>query len=154
MNWLDIVIILSVCWFAFKGFKNGLIKELASLSALILGIWATCRFSDYVASLLGDAPWINIFAFIITFVIVLILVYLFGNFVEKVVTLVLPKFINRLFGLIFGAGKVLLIFSLLLFIIHTIDMETQFLTHIISENSKLYIYIQPIFPFCRSFFFT
>ena len=152
MNWLDIVIILPVCWFAFKGFKNGLIKELAMLAALILGIWATCRFSNYVATLLGDAPWVNILAFIITFVIVLILVYLFGNFVEKVVTLVIPKFINRLFGLLFGVGKVLLIFSLLFFILHTIDTEGKFLTHTITEKSLLYGYVEPVFPYFRGLF--
>ena len=154
MNWLDIVIILPVCWFAFKGFKNGLIKELASLAALILGIWATCRFSDYVATLLGDLPWVNILAFIVTFVIVLILVYLFGNFVEKIVTLVFPKFINRLFGFIFGVGKVLLLFSLLFFIIHAIDTQSKLLTHTLTQDSLLYSYVQPVFPFFRNLFFS
>ena len=152
MNWLDFVIVLPVCWFAFKGFKNGLIKELATISALVLGIWATCRFSDYVATLLGDAEWVHILAFIITFLAVLILVYLFGNFVEKVVTLVVPKFINRLFGFIFGVGKVLLIFSLLLFVISTIDTESKVLTCAITKDSLLYHYVQPIFPYFREFF--
>ena len=154
MNWLDIVIIIPVCWFAFKGFRNGFIKELAMLAALVLGIWATCRFSDYVATLLGDVPWVNILAFIITFVIVLILVYLFGNLVEKIVTLVIPKFINRLFGLLFGVGKVLLIFSLLFFIMHTLDTENRILTHAVTQKSFLYGYVQPVFPFFREFFFS
>jgi len=152
MNWLDIVIILPVCWFAFKGFKNGLIKELAMLVALILGIWATFRFHDYVVTLLGDAPWVNILAFILTFVIVLILVYLFGNFVEKIVTLVIPKFINRFSGLLFGVGKVLLVFSLLFFVIYTVDTENEFLTHTIRDSSFLYSYVEPIFPFFRGLF--
>jgi len=154
MNWLDIVIILPACWFAFKGFKNGLIKEMATLAALILGIWATCRFSDYVATLLGDIPWVNILAFILTFVIVLVLVYLFGNLVEKIITLVIPKFINRLFGLVFGIGKVLLIFSLLFFIMHTIDTESKVITHAITQNSILYSYVQPVFPYFRGLFFS
>ena len=152
-NWLDVVIVLPVCWFAFKGFKNGLIKELATLAALVLGIWATCRFSDYVATLLGDVPWVNILAFVITFLVVLVLVYLFGNLVEKVVTLVIPKFINRLFGLLFGAGKVLLIFSLLLFVLSTVDTKSKILTHTITKGSLLYDYIQPIFPYFRGLFF-
>jgi membrane protein required for colicin V production len=154
MNWLDIVILLPACWFAFKGFKNGLVKELATLTALILGIWATCRFSDYVATLLGDLPWVSMLAFILTFVIVLILVYLFGNFVEKVVTLVVSKFMNRLFGFVFGVGKVLLIFSLLFFIIHTIDSENKILTHTVTQKSLLYSYVEPVFPLFREFFFS
>ncbi len=149
MNWLDIVIIIPLCWFAFKGYKNGLIKELATLAALILGIWATCRFSNYVAKFLGDMPWANIAAFVITFLIVLILVYLFGNFVEKVITLVVPKFINRLFGLIFGAGKVLLVFSILFFTMHTIDSQNKVLTHNVTKGSILYAYVHPVFPFCK-----
>ncbi len=40
MNWLDIGIAVPLVWGAYVGFKKGLVIELASLAALILGIYA------------------------------------------------------------------------------------------------------------------
>ena len=48
MNWLDIVLAIPLLWFLYRGFRNGLIIELASLAALILGIYAALHFSFYV----------------------------------------------------------------------------------------------------------
>ena len=39
MNFLDIVIGLLLVWGLFKGLKNGLFVEIASLAALIAGIY-------------------------------------------------------------------------------------------------------------------
>ncbi len=47
MNWLDIVLAIPLLWFTYKGFRNGLIIELASLAALILGIFIALHFSFY-----------------------------------------------------------------------------------------------------------
>ena len=38
MNFIDIIIVISVLFAAFKGFGRGLIKELVSLISLIAGV--------------------------------------------------------------------------------------------------------------------
>ena len=55
MNWLDIVLAIPLLWFMYKGFRNGLIIELASLAALILGIYVALHFSFYVKDYLVDS---------------------------------------------------------------------------------------------------
>ncbi len=52
MNYLDIISALLLAWFAFNGYRKGLIIEVASLAALILGVYAMLYFSDVTASFL------------------------------------------------------------------------------------------------------
>ncbi len=152
MNWLDIIILIPLCWFGFTGFKNGLIRELASILALVLGVWVTVKFSDLVASWIGDSQMIRIIAFFLTFLAVLVLVHFAGKLVERIVKLVIPSFFNHLFGLIFGIGKVAIIYSVLFFFVRTIDPKEVILKPDIKEKSFLYSYIEPIFPECRNYF--
>ena len=53
MNYIDILILIPIAWFGYKGFNNGLVRELASIIALIAGLYASFKFSDWVAT------WIN-----------------------------------------------------------------------------------------------
>ena len=39
MNYIDIIIIALIALAMVRGFMNGFVKEVASLAALILGIW-------------------------------------------------------------------------------------------------------------------
>ena len=49
MNYIDIIIIAILIWSVFRGFKNGLFIEIASIAALVFGIWGAIRFgkADY-----------------------------------------------------------------------------------------------------------
>ena len=76
---LDYIVLIPLCWFAFMGFKRGLIYELTSILALVLGVWASYRFSDTVALLLPNIPFAKQIAFTLTFFITLFLVHLAGK---------------------------------------------------------------------------
>jgi membrane protein required for colicin V production len=45
MNYIDIIIGIVLIVSAISGFRKGLIVEVASLAALILGIWGAIHFS-------------------------------------------------------------------------------------------------------------
>ena len=53
MNILDIILIIPLAWFAYRGFTRGFIIELASLVARIAGIWAARHFSFCAADCLA-----------------------------------------------------------------------------------------------------
>lgn len=146
MNVLDILIIIPVAWFGFKGLKNGLIRELASIAALVLGVWATFRFSDFVAARLGDIPAVKPVAFVLTFFVVLVAVHFAGILVEKVVKLVIPAWLNNIFGLLFGAAKALLVVSVLLYFVTIVDFKELLLKPQVKEHSLLYNYTEPVAP--------
>ena len=49
MNYLDIIIIVLVLIFGIGGWRKGIIIEIATLLALILGLYGAFHFSDFTA---------------------------------------------------------------------------------------------------------
>lgn len=152
MSYLDILILIPALWFGYKGFTHGLIRELVTLCALFLGIYAAFYFSDLVAGWIDNEKIPTELYFVITFIGVLILVYLLGKVVEKIIKLMIPEFVNNLLGAIFGAGKVLVIFSALIFFIHSVDTKKVILTERAQEKSFTYKYIEPIVPKLKTWY--
>jgi membrane protein required for colicin V production len=146
MSYIDFIIIIPALWFGYKGFTHGLIRELVSFAALVFGIYAAFLFTDWVEE------WINYPSipkeayFAITFLVVLIIVFFIGRLMEKIVKLIIPEFINNLLGGLFGVAKILVIFSVIIFFIHSIDSKNVILTEQAVEKSFTYKYIEPIAP--------
>ena len=74
MNWIDFVIIILLVFGLARGYINGFVKELASLLALILGIWGAIKFSSWTAARLYDyfdmtGRYVGIIAFLVTFIV-------------------------------------------------------------------------------------
>ncbi|MCL2313334.1 MAG: CvpA family protein, partial [Firmicutes bacterium] len=134
------------------GFTHGLVRELTSLVALILGVYATFSFSNIVAE------WINIpnipkeAYFAITFTGVLIGVFFLGRLVEKVVKLMIPALLNNLLGCLFGIAKVWVVCSVIIFFIQNVDSKNVILTEQMVESSFTYIYVEPVVPLIKGWF--
>jgi membrane protein required for colicin V production len=156
MNYIDIVLGILLILSAISGFKKGLVVELASLAALILGIWGAVKFS-YITSefLVENFNWswdhLNIASFIITFVVIVILVHIVGSTVNKMVETVMLGFVNKLAGLVFGILRAALILSIILVVFDKIDEDMEILSSETKANSRMYEPIRnlapTIFPF-------
>ena len=73
MNFLDIILIIPIAFGAWKGFKKGLIIELFTLLALLVGIYSAIHFSDYMVEVVESnfntqAKYTPIIAFALTFI--------------------------------------------------------------------------------------
>lgn len=147
MNFLDILIVVPMIWYGFKGFRKGLVFEVAGVVALIAGTWIAINFSNKVAEIIGlSGKYVDIIAFVITFGCVIFLVYLFAKFIEKVVTFVVPEFLNNIGGLIIGSLKIALIASILLYFITSMDKFELFLKRDVKDGSILYRPVSGIAP--------
>lgn len=156
MNYIDIILVILLALAAISGFRKGLVVELASLAALILGIWGAVEFS-YITSefLVENFDWqwdhLNIASFIITFVVIVILVHIVGSTVNKLVETVMLGFVNKLAGLIFGILKSALILSIILVVFDKIDEDMNILSEDTKAESRMYEPIRnlapTIFPF-------
>jgi membrane protein required for colicin V production len=149
MNWLDIVLAIPLLWFLYKGFRNGLIIELASLAALVLGIYAALHFSFYVQGYLEEnfeiaENYLYIVSFAITFLIVAIVVYLAGKIIHKLVSIVALGLLNRLAGGLFGLLKAALVLSVILYFINGFDQGL--IKSDVKDSSILYDPIESIVP--------
>lgn len=146
MNLIDYLVLIPLCWFAFWGFKKGLIYELTSVIALVLGFWMAYRFSDVVALWLPEMLFVKQVSFIIVFVAVLLLVHFAGRLATQMVKLAVPDVVDHIFGLLFGAGKVLLVFSVLFYVVEMVDPREIIIKPTAKENSVMYKYVEPIIP--------
>jgi len=151
MNFIDIIIIIPLLWFTYKGFTKGLIIELATLIAMLLGIYIAAHFSNYTAEFLMDkldfhSEYMSIISFALTFILVVVLVMLFGKSLEKVINILLLSFVNKMAGAAFGLIKVAFVISVLIMIMGNMNFEDKILTTELREGSLLYEPIKKIAP--------
>lgn len=151
MSWLDIVLAIPLLWFTYKGFKNGFIIELASLAALVLGIYLAMHFSFYTEEYLRDnfeiaENYLYIVSFAITFIIVALLVFIAGKIIHKLVSIIALGFLNRLLGGIFGLLKTAIVLSVILYFMNGFDTNSSIIKPEVKDDSYLYDPIESIVP--------
>ncbi len=137
MSIIDIIIILPIIWGLYKGFTKGLIVEIASLVALLLGIWGAMKFYKFTENIIeqnidGFESYLPIIAFSITFIGIVVGIHLLAKIIDKLIKAVALGIINRIAGAVFGGLKFLLIISAFLVIIDKIDSQT----HLLEDNTK------------------
>lgn len=149
INILDIIIIIPLLLFAWQGYKKGFIIEVATLAALILGLYFSFYFSDYTARLLNeyftiDEKYIAALSFIVTFIVVVIAISAIGKVLQKFIDIILLGFLNKAAGAIFGIIKGALLLSILLLIINYFDTSQNLIKEEYKEKSVFY---EPIADF-------
>ena len=143
---LDIIILIPLLWAAFKGFQNGLIKEVCSLVALCGGVYLAYHLSDWLSTKL-DFTDSKLVAFAIIFIAVVILTFVVGNLVGKVVKWALPEILDKIFGVLFGALKIWVICAITISFVKSIDSKNVFISEETVGNSRLFPYIEKTVDF-------
>ncbi len=143
MNIFDILLIIPLVWGAYKGFTKGLIIELGTLASLILGIWVALKFSFHIANFLSkfitiNPKYLNLIAFALTFILVLVLVFFISKLIERFVKVMALDFINKLAGACFGILKFSVVLSVVLFLINSLDKRVDFIEEKTKSDSLLY----------------
>src|SRR5690606_7692052 len=119
MGILDIIIGLLLLYGLYKGIRNGLFVELASLIALIAGLYGAIHFSYIVGEYLSknmewNERYVNTTSFLITFILIVLVVNMAGKLLTKIADFAMLGLLNKIAGGIFGALKVAVILGALL----------------------------------------
>lgn len=143
MNYIDIIIIFILIGSAISGAQKGLVYEVASLIALIGGVWGAIKFSHATETFLVQRldftnNYINIIAFVITFMIIIVLVHLLAKAVEKALESFALGGINRILGLVFSVLKSLFVLGIIIIIIDKIDETLPFVPEKAVQESRFY----------------
>ena len=151
MSTLDIILAIFLFYFAFRGFTNGFIISIATLIGLILGFYAASHFSEFTANWLQHdmglkSGNIKLIAYIVTFVIVVVLIFLLGRFMTGAVKTVGLGIVNRLAGALLGIAKGLLIASFLFLLFSRIDPNESLFTASQKKGSVLYKPVAAVAP--------
>ncbi len=149
MSFLDIILGLLLVWGLWKGLKNGLIIELASIVALIAGIYGAIYFSYYAGDYLSqrmdwEERYINLTAFVITFILIVLVVNVLAKLLTKIASLAMLGWLNRLAGGIFGVVKVAVILGALLVFFDRVNSSAGLVKDENMEQSVLYEPIKEI----------
>ncbi len=155
MGILDIVIGLLLIYGLYKGLINGLFVEIASIIALVAGLFGAIHFSyiagDYLSqNMEWNERYINITSFIITFIIIVLVVHLAGKFLTKIADFAMLGLLNKLAGAIFGALKVAVILGALLVFFERANSSVNLVKSETLEESVLYEPVKEIGAFVFS----
>ena len=151
MNYLDIIIAIVLLLFGIKGFRKGLIIEVVTLLAFAVGIYGAMHFSDFTAEHLKDfmeinPKYLNTVAFVLTFILLVILVNLIGRWITNLVRAMNLSFWNKLGGFVFGFAKGVLLCSIMVMVLNNLQLIGVVKPEV-REQSKLYPYIELTVPF-------
>lgn len=110
MNLIDIIILLTLCFFAIKGLVRGLVNEASSLAGLLAGGWLAYRFHPLLAVPIKSALHLpahlaSFLAFIIILLLTGICAHIIGNIITAALRLVMLGSLNRLGGLLIGVAE-------------------------------------------------
>lgn len=152
MEIVDIIILVFAGLMVILGFRKGLIISLASLVALVLGIYAAVYFSHWAGEFLGSlldttSTFLPAIYFAITFLAVLIGVMLLGKLIEKLVNVAGMGFLNHLAGAVLGLVKSVLILSVVFWLISVADPNQKLITPWAKEKSLFYKHVASVFPY-------
>lgn len=158
MNYLDIFFLIPLLFAIYRGFKKGIIHMVASLVALILGIVGAIKlrpvFASFLDAIFDISPeYMNIIAFSVAFLSIVLVVHLLAFVVEKLIKAIALNLVNRLLGMGFGLLVTAFVISMILWPVNQINEEKQLIKPQLIEGSLLYrplsAFAPAVFPYLK-----
>jgi len=151
MSVLDIILGALILFGLVRGFWKGLFVEVASLVALVAGVYGAIHFSGYAATFLQnkfnwEEKYVNIVAFAITFIVIILVISLAGKALTKLANFAALGILNKLLGGVFGALKIGLILSVILGVFSKMNETIPFLGEEDLKESVLYEPVKSLAP--------
>ncbi|EDP96685.1 CvpA family protein [Kordia algicida OT-1] len=157
MNFIDLILGGMIVAGFVRGLMKGLFVEVASLVALIAGMYGAIHFSYYAGDFLKesfetwDEKYINLAAFAITFIIILVLITLAGKLLTKIADFAALGILNKLLGGAFGGLKMAVIAGAVLIFFDKTNNTMEFVEKEKIEASVLYEPVKEIGGFVFAF---
>lgn len=152
MNVIDIIIAVILIFAAVRGFMTGLFSAIASLVAIVAGVFCAIHFSYYVEYALNDSvlDWSHqtnkIVAFAVTFLVVVLGVIFVGKLLTKLADITALGLLNKIMGGIFGALKWSLLLSVIFLLFDKFNKTIPFVDKKMLNNSVLYYPVKSMVP--------
>ena len=144
MSPFDYFILTVLIVSSIYGVYRGLIKEVLSLTGLVLSFYLASNFDNSLANLVpieNKSDFLIISAFILIFVSTLILTSLLIKIISKVLKFAGLSILNRFFGFIFGMARGLVVLLVILYL----NQLIPFINLIDPTESTLIPLLDPIF---------
>ena len=151
MNVFDIVIAALLIFGFVRGVLKGLFVEVASLAALIGGVYGAIHFSYFIGDFLKEAvswdqEYVSLAAFAGTFITIIVTIALLGKMLTKLADFAALGIINKILGGVFGAIKIGLILSVVFIFFGKMNDTIPFVKKETLDESILYAPVRKIAP--------
>lgn len=151
MSTFDIIIAALLLFGFVRGLMKGLFVEVASLVALVAGVYGAIHFSYFLGEWLkGSVSWdekyITLVAFAGTFVVIIFVIAIMGKILTKIANFASLGILNKLLGGVFGALKIGLILSVVFIFFGKINDTIPFVNKESLKESILYKPVKKIAP--------
>ena len=151
MNVFDIVIAALLIFGFVRGVIKGLFVEVASLAALIGGVYGAIHFSYFIGDFLKEAvswdqEYVSLAAFAGTFITIIVTIALLGKMLTKLADFAALGVINKILGGVFGAIKIGLILSVIFIFFGKMNDTIPFVKKETLNESILYAPVKKIAP--------
>lgn len=151
MNTFDIIIAALLLFGFVRGLMKGLFVEIASLVALIAGVYGAIHFSYFLgewlkSSVSWDEKYVTLVAFAGTFVVIIVVIALMGKILTKIADFASLGILNKILGGVFGALKIGLILSVIFIFFGKINDTIPFVNKENLNESILYKPVKKIAP--------
>lgn len=163
MNTIDIILAVCLLPAIYSGLKKGLISQIISLVAIVLGVWLAYQFSapvgEWVSGWLAASPaGIKIISFVLIFVVVFVGLALLGKLLNRALKLVMLGWLNRLLGVVFALVKYLLVLGVAVIAFDSLNAKFTLVPAETLDASHLYCWIKEIslfvFPYLKQLLFS
>lgn len=143
MNYIDVLILIPLVYGAYKGFTTGLIVEISTLLALILGVFVSLKYAGMTEEFLKDFVDISesysyYVAFAVTFLLIIVIIHLLGKLLTRLIDMVSLGLFNKLLGIVLGVAKAAIVVCVVLFILNALDARYDFIPDKTKNESMLY----------------
>ena len=151
MNTFDIIIAALLLFGFVRGLMKGLFVEVASLVALVAGVYGAIHFSYFIGDWLKDSvdwdeKYISLAAFAGTFVVIIVVIALMGKILTKIADFASLGILNKILGGVFGALKIGLILSVIFIFFGKMNDTIPFVSQESLNESILYKPVKKIAP--------
>ena len=141
MGFIDIVFAVLLGFAAYKGLKNGLFVEFASLISFFVGIYIAVKFSYVVGGFIGESKSAKVAAFVITLIGVVVGIHLLAKVFSSIASTLFLGWLNKLGGAFFGILKTALLLGVILSLFQKVNINNALVSKETQENS---IFFNPI----------
>jgi membrane protein required for colicin V production len=153
MNIFDIIIGALLLFAFVRGVMKGFFAEVASMVAIIAGVFAAIHYAHHLEFYLVNSSAINwsdktnrIVAFSVTFLTVVIVIVFIGKILTKLADITALGLLNKLLGGVFGLLKIALILSVIFTFFGSVNNTIPFIEDETLEKSILYNPVKKIAP--------
>jgi len=145
MKWdlFDIIIALPLLWAIYRGWVKGFILQLATLVALVVGIWGAQELTNVLVPYLKahhqvTSQYARVTVFAICLLVLFGMIYLLGWILTKFVKIVALGIPNRLAGVVFSLLKYALMLCFAVFYLDRLNNTFNFMEPTLPQGSFFY----------------